>query len=97
MVGRGILSDVEADVTGPASREDQHIAEAGGQCCVSELGPVACPQRPLGHILAGTVQAERLRAEGRADSEPVAGNATPAERARNRRVEITLFVANGSR
>lgn len=48
-------------------------------------------------ILAGTVQAQRLRAEGRADSEPVAGNATPAERARNRRVEITLFVANGSR
>lgn len=48
-------------------------------------------------ILAGTVQAQRLRAEGRADSEPVTGNATPAERARNRRVEITLFVANGSR
>ncbi|MBK5914996.1 DotU family type VI secretion system protein [Rhodocyclus purpureus] len=48
-------------------------------------------------ILAGAVQAERLRAEGRADAEPVAGNATPAERARNRRVEITLFVANGVR
>jgi type VI secretion system protein ImpK len=31
-------------------------------------------------------------AEGRADAEPVAPNDTPANRARNRRVEITLFV-----
>jgi type VI secretion system protein ImpK len=41
--------------------------------------------------LARTVKADRMRAEGRADSEPVADNATPAGRARNRRVEITLF------
>jgi type VI secretion system protein ImpK len=33
----------------------------------------------------------RLRAEGRADSEPVQDNTTPGGRARNRRVEITLF------
>ncbi|HSN33516.1 MAG TPA: DotU family type VI secretion system protein, partial [Ideonella sp.] len=43
-------------------------------------------------LLAPDVKPERMRAEGRADSEPVGGNATPAERARNRRVEITLFV-----
>lgn len=42
-------------------------------------------------LLAGTVAPERLRAEGRADSDPVASNATPAGRAQNRRVEITLF------
>jgi type VI secretion system protein ImpK len=42
-------------------------------------------------LLAGTVSPERLRAEGRADSDPVASNATPAGRAQNRRVEITLF------
>jgi type VI secretion system protein ImpK len=42
--------------------------------------------------LAATIKPERLRAEGRADSEPVADNATPAGRASNRRVEITLFV-----
>jgi len=42
-------------------------------------------------LLAGLVAADRLAAEGRADAEPVAGNATPAERARNRRVEITLY------
>ena len=42
-------------------------------------------------LLAGLVAADRLGAEGRADAEPVAGNATPAERARNRRVEITLY------
>lgn len=48
-------------------------------------------------LLAQTVQPARMRAEGRADAEPVAGNATPADRARNRRVEITLYVAGASR
>jgi type VI secretion system protein ImpK len=35
----------------------------------------------------------RVRAEGRADSEAVAPNDTPENRARNRRVEVTLLVA----
>jgi len=39
-----------------------------------------------------TVKADRLRSEGRADSEAVADNGAPQGRARNRRVEITLFV-----
>ena len=43
-------------------------------------------------LLADTIKPERVRAEGRADAEPVDSNATPAGRARNRRVEITLFV-----
>jgi type VI secretion system protein ImpK len=38
------------------------------------------------------VKPERMRAEGKADAEPVESNATPAGRARNRRVEITLIV-----
>ncbi len=42
--------------------------------------------------LAKTVRPERLRAEGRADSESVADNGSPAGRAKNRRVEVTLFV-----
>jgi type VI secretion system protein ImpK len=46
--------------------------------------------------LAATLKPERLRAEGRADSEPVADNGTPAGRATNRRVEITLFVAQAT-
>ena len=45
------------------------------------------------HELSRTVQAQRLRAEGRADSEPVTDNDGPAGRSRNRRVEITLFNA----
>ena len=45
-------------------------------------------------LLSPTVKAERIKAEGRAESQPVDDNATPAGRARNRRVEITLFVAN---
>jgi type VI secretion system protein ImpK len=41
-------------------------------------------------LLAANVQPARLRAEGRADTEPVADNGTAEGRARNRRVEIQL-------
>lgn len=37
--------------------------------------------------------AERVRSEGRADGEPAAPNDSPANRAINRRVEITLVTA----
>lgn len=43
-------------------------------------------------LLAERVEIGRLRAEGRADAESVADNATPAGRAKNRRVEVTLMV-----
>jgi type VI secretion system protein ImpK len=36
-------------------------------------------------------KAERYFAEGKADTEPLAGNDSPAGRARNRRVEIVLY------
>lgn len=44
-------------------------------------------------IVAGGVPAERVRAEGRADGEPLVSNDTAAHRALNRRVEITLLAA----
>ena len=47
--------------------------------------------RAVQAVLATRVAPERLRAEGRADGEPVAPNDTPENRRRNRRVEITLF------
>ena len=47
-------------------------------------------------LLGNGLPTERVRAEGRADGEPVAPNDTPANRALNRRVEITLFVARGA-
>ena len=43
-----------------------------------------------------TVKVERMRSEGRADSEVVADNSTAPGRAKNRRVEITLFVPSAS-
>jgi len=43
-----------------------------------------------------TVKAERMRSEGRADSEVVADNGNAQGRAKNRRVEITLFVLSAS-
>lgn len=42
------------------------------------------------------VASNRIRAEGRADGEPVVDNTTAANRALNRRVEIILFVARES-
>ena len=44
-------------------------------------------------LAAQGVAKARLRAEGRADGEPMVGNDTPAHRAINRRVEITLVAA----
>lgn len=50
--------------------------------------------KSVAQLLAATVAPARLSAEGRADAEPVAPNDTKENRAKNRRVEITLFVAN---
>jgi type VI secretion system protein ImpK len=49
--------------------------------------------RSVQQLLTTQVAAARLTAEGRADSERIAPDDTPANRSRNRRVEITLFVA----
>lgn len=46
-------------------------------------------------LLADGVTKDRVKFEGRADGEPVAQNDSPANRALNRRVEITLFVQRG--
>lgn len=43
-------------------------------------------------LVARKVAPERIRAEGRADAEPLVSNDTAANRAMNRRVEITLVV-----
>jgi type VI secretion system protein ImpK len=45
-------------------------------------------------ILTTRVAPERLSAEGLADTRPVVANDTAANRAQNRRVEITLLTAN---
>lgn len=42
--------------------------------------------------LGRTVEPGRIRAEGRAESEPIAPNDTPANRAKNRRVEVHVLV-----
>jgi type VI secretion system protein ImpK len=46
-------------------------------------------------ILSTRVASERFAADGVADTEPVADNATPDGRSRNRRVEITLSAQAG--
>ncbi|BCG04509.1 hypothetical protein PPGU19_090770 (plasmid) [Paraburkholderia sp. PGU19] len=44
-------------------------------------------------LAARITQTDRIRAEGRGEMDPVAPNDSPAGRARNRRVEITLLAA----
>jgi type VI secretion system protein ImpK len=44
----------------------------------------------------GGLKPDRVRAEGRAESTPVQDNSTAEGRARNRRVEVTLFVQGAS-
>ena len=44
-------------------------------------------------LVANGVPKDRARSEGRAESDPVAANDTPANRALNRRVEVTLQTA----
>jgi type VI secretion system protein ImpK len=48
-------------------------------------------QTVAGILSTHQVAADRITAEGDADSHPVKDNATPAGRAANRRVEITVF------
>jgi type VI secretion system protein ImpK len=47
-------------------------------------------------LAAATGTPERFTAEGRGDAEPLAPNDTPAGRAKNRRVEITLLAPGAS-
>jgi len=49
----------------------------------------------VARLLAASIGPARIRADGRGDSEPVAPNDTPQGRAKNRRVEITLYVPAG--
>ncbi|RYF83250.1 MAG: DotU family type VI secretion system protein [Comamonadaceae bacterium] len=55
-----------------------HLSTARAEAVKTALSPLVDPAR--------------MRAEGKADAEPVAPNDTPANRARNRRVEVVLLV-----
>jgi type VI secretion system protein ImpK len=50
----------------------------------------------VARILGGRAGPDRIRVDGRGDAEPVAPNDTPQGRARNRRVEINLYVPAGA-
>jgi type VI secretion system protein ImpK len=50
----------------------------------------------VAELLATRVSPSRLRASGRGESEPIASNDGPEGRARNRRVEIVVYVPAGS-
>lgn len=99
-------AQVDARHGGLLGRIAQALATQPGQVVVSghtDNVPVSSLQFPsswhLTRARASAIAAaltargmrnERVRAEGLADAEPRAANATPADRARNRRVEIVL-------
>lgn len=56
-----------------------HLSQERAQAVRAELGK--------------QVQPDRMQAEGLGDTKAIADNGTPAGRSRNRRVEVTLFVA----
>jgi type VI secretion system protein ImpK len=102
-------ASIEARQAPTLARLAQVLEQSPGQIAVighTDDTPLASLQFPshwhLSHeraraVLAQLVQhgvaAQRLRAEGRADIEPLAPNRDAAERARNRRVEIELRLA----
>ncbi len=89
------------------------LNEVGGSVLVSgytDNQPIRTPRFPSNWHLSEArsqavrqlieprlTQSGRIRAEGRADAEPVAPNDTPANRAKNRRVEITLLLPPSER
>jgi type VI secretion system protein ImpK len=50
----------------------------------------------VARLLAARIPASRIALDGRGETEPLASNDTPEGRARNRRVEITLYVPGGA-
>lgn len=95
------------------NRVAQAMNETGGSVLVSgytDNQPIRTPRFPSNWHLSEAralavkqlveprlTKGNRIRSEGRADAEPVAPNNTPANRARNRRVEITLLLAPSER
>ena len=83
----------QVQITGHTDNQPIHSARFPSNWHLSQARA-----RSVMQLLAEKVMpANRLSAEGRADAEPVAANDTPADRARNRRVEITLFVSHAGR
>jgi type VI secretion system protein ImpK len=101
-------ADVDSKVLPLLNRIAQELARIPGQVRVTghtDNQPIRSIRYPsnwqlsadramsVREILAGLVQAQRIRSEGLADSQPVGDNSTQAGRSKNRRVEITLLVA----
>jgi type VI secretion system protein ImpK len=97
LVGR--IADALALVTGqrPRHRPHRQPADHAQRPLPVELAPVGRAGEKRRDILVShKVSPDRIRAEGRADAEPVVPNDTVGNRALNRRVEVTLFVGRGA-
>ncbi len=101
-------ADVDSKVLPLLNRIAQELARIPGQVRVTghtDNQPIRSIRYPsnwqlstdralsVREILASLVPPQRIRSEGLADSQPVGDNSTQAGRSKNRRVEITLLVA----
>ncbi len=83
----------QVQITGHTDNQPIHSARFPSNWHLSQ----ARAQSVMQLLAEKVMPASRLSAEGRAEAEPLAPNDTPANRARNRRVEITLFVSHAGR
>ena len=85
------LNEVKGDVVVRGYTDDVRINTRRFQSNIDLSQARADAVRTL--LEQDMAQRGRLRAEGRGEADPVVPNTTPANRARNRRVEITLELA----
>lgn len=78
--------DGRVNVVGHTDSVPMHSAQFPDNQALSEHRAAAVSA----YLQAHGIAASRLSVSGRGDTQPVTGNATPAQRARNRRVEIVV-------
>jgi type VI secretion system protein ImpK len=101
-------ASIETRQTGLLAGVAQVLKATPGQIAVighTDNSPVGSPQFPtqwhlsnerakavMAALVHAGLGAERVRAEGRADAEPLLPNDSPTAQARNRRIEVELHV-----
>jgi type VI secretion system protein ImpK len=99
-------SEVQVSIEPTLDKVAREVARVGGRVTIighTDSQPIRTAEFPNNQVLsekraafvgqylqARGTPAARIESVGRGDTEPVAGNATPAERARNRRVDIVV-------
>ena len=98
MITTKVASRRRSNSAGPCGDTLQVIGYTDNQAIHTVVFPSnytlsAARAQAAASVLAETIGRGRINAEGRADADPIADNATPVGRQRNRRIEIVLHAA----